>query len=159
MTACWLGSLTLLGGASMALIRAGNVGSAGAASCGPQIMLYVSLPLESRGSSSLPRYGLRIGEFRKRPTTPQLVAIAPTPTRADRSPDRVSFGRSYHIRKALSLECHAPGVWPAIQPGGPDNRSSDQGHQAFGPGESASLGSRNHRNERVGGQSDPKAAG
>jgi hypothetical protein len=43
------------------------------------IMLYVNLPLGSRGSSALPRYGLQIGEFRKRPTTPQLVAIAPTP--------------------------------------------------------------------------------
>jgi hypothetical protein len=64
----------LLGGASMVLIRAV---SAGPASCGPQIMLYVTFPLSSRGSSSPPRYGLRVGEFRKRPTTTQLVAKAP----------------------------------------------------------------------------------
>jgi hypothetical protein len=55
-----------------------HVVSAAPVSCGPQLMLYVTLPLSSHGSSSLPRYGLRIGEFRKRPTTPQLVAVAPT---------------------------------------------------------------------------------
>jgi hypothetical protein len=102
MTASWLVSLILLGGGSMAPMRAacaGNVGSAGAASCGPQIILYVSLPLGSRGSSSLPRYGLRIGEFRKRPTTPQLVPIAPTPRELidlqieGHSDVRIAFGR------------------------------------------------------------------
>jgi hypothetical protein len=62
-------------------------------------MLYVSLPLGSRGSSSLPRYGLRIGEFRKRPTTAQLIAIAPTPRELidlqieAHSDVRIAFGR------------------------------------------------------------------
>jgi hypothetical protein len=40
-------------------------------------MLYMSLPLASHGSWSFPRYGLRVGEFHKRPTTTQLVAAAP----------------------------------------------------------------------------------
>jgi hypothetical protein len=40
-------------------------------------MLYVTLPLSSRGNASRPQYGLRMGEFRKRPTTTQLVAVAP----------------------------------------------------------------------------------
>ena len=65
----------------MAPIRAAYLGNAGItapASCGPQIMLYVSLPMGSQGSSSLPRYGLRVGEFRRRPTTTQLVAMPPT---------------------------------------------------------------------------------
>jgi hypothetical protein len=53
-----------------------NVVSAAPVSCGPQLMLYVTLPLSSHGSSWLPRYGVRIGEFRKRPTTPQLVGVA-----------------------------------------------------------------------------------
>ena len=73
-TASGLVGLMLLGGASMVSIRAV---SAAPASCGPQIALYVTLPLSSRGSSSRPAYGLRIGEFRKRPTTTQLVAKAP----------------------------------------------------------------------------------
>jgi hypothetical protein len=71
----WVVGLMLLGGASLVLFRAI---SAGPASCGPQIMLYVTLPLSSRSSSSPPQYGLRIGEFRQRPTTTQLVAKAPT---------------------------------------------------------------------------------
>jgi hypothetical protein len=78
-TASWLVALVLLGGASWASIRsfyAGNVVTAAPRSCGPQFMLYLTVPLSSRGSS-LPRYGLRIGEFRKRPTTTQLVAVAP----------------------------------------------------------------------------------
>jgi hypothetical protein len=78
-TASRVVGLVLLGGASMVSIRAacaGNVVSAAPVSCGPQLMLYVTLPLSSRGSSSLPRYGLRIGEFRKRPTTAQLVGVA-----------------------------------------------------------------------------------
>jgi len=65
----------------MAPIRAayaGNVGSTASAPCGPQIMLYVTLPMGSQGRSSLPGYGLRVGEFRRRQTTPQLVAIPPT---------------------------------------------------------------------------------
>jgi hypothetical protein len=59
----------------------------------------VSLPMGSRGSSSLPRYGLRIGEFRKRPTTPQLVAIPPTQRElvdlqiVAHSDVRIEFGR------------------------------------------------------------------
>jgi hypothetical protein len=61
----------LLGGVSIVSIRAAGAGNV-------QFMLYVTLPLSSRGSSSLPLYGLRIGQFRKRPTTPQLVAIAPS---------------------------------------------------------------------------------
>ena len=73
-TASGLVGLMLLGGASMVSIRAV---SAASASCGPQIALYVTFPLSSRGSSSRPVYGLRIGEFRKRPTTTQLVAKAP----------------------------------------------------------------------------------
>ena len=73
-TANGLVGLMLLGGASMVSIRAV---SAASASCGPQIALYVTFPLSSRGSSSRPVYGLRIGEFRKRPTTTQLVAKAP----------------------------------------------------------------------------------
>jgi hypothetical protein len=73
-TASGLVGLMLLGGASMVLTRAV---SAAPASCGPQIMLYFTLPLASRGSSSRPVYGLRMGEFRKRPTTTQLVAKAP----------------------------------------------------------------------------------
>ena len=73
-TASGLVGLTLLGGASMVSIGAV---SAAPASCGPQIALYVTFPLSSRGSSSRPVYGLRIGEFRKRPTTTQLVAKAP----------------------------------------------------------------------------------
>lgn len=78
-TASWLAGLVFLVGASMVSIRAAcasNVISA-APTCGPQFMLYVSLPLSARGSSSRPQYGLRIGEFRKRPTTSQLVAVAP----------------------------------------------------------------------------------
>lgn len=67
----WLVSLMLLGGVSIVSIRAAGAGNV-------QFMLYVTLPLSSRGSSSLPLYGLRIGQFRKRPTTPQLVAIAPS---------------------------------------------------------------------------------
>jgi hypothetical protein len=76
-TASWLVGL---GGASMVFMSAawaGNVVSTTPVSCGSQFMLYLTVPLWSRGSSSLPRYGLRIGEFHKRPTTPQLVAIAP----------------------------------------------------------------------------------
>jgi hypothetical protein len=94
-TSCVVG-LMLLGGASMVLIRAVSVRPA---SCGPQIMLYVTLPLSSRGSSSPPRYGLRIGEFRQRPTTTQLVAKAPTLRElidiqiAGRSDVRMEFGR------------------------------------------------------------------
>ena len=79
-TASRLVALMLLGSASWASIRAfcaGNIVTTAPVSCGPQFMLYVTLPLSSRGSSSLPRYGLRIGEFRKRPTTTQLVAVAP----------------------------------------------------------------------------------
>jgi len=56
---------------------AGNVVSAAPVSCGPQVMLYVTLPLSAGGSSSRPVFGLRIGEFRKRPTTTQLVANPP----------------------------------------------------------------------------------
>jgi hypothetical protein len=94
-TSCVVG-LMLLGGASMVLIRAVSVRPA---SCGPQIMLYVTLPLSSRGSSSPPRYGLRIGEFRQRPTTTQLVAKAPTLRELidiqidGRSDVRMEFGR------------------------------------------------------------------
>ena len=79
-TASWLVALVLLGGASLASIRsfcAGNVVTAAPRSCSPQFMLYMTLPLSSRGSWSFPRYGLRIGEFRKRPTATQLVAAAP----------------------------------------------------------------------------------
>ena len=71
-TAVWLVALMLLGGGSWVLIRAfcaDRVVTAASASCGPQFMLYVTLPLSSSGSASLPRYGLRIGEFRKRPIT------------------------------------------------------------------------------------------
>ena len=78
--ASWLVSLMLLGGASMVSIRpacAGNVVGAAPTSRSPQVMLYVSLPLGSRGSSSQPLYGLRIGELRTPRTTPQLTAIAP----------------------------------------------------------------------------------
>lgn len=100
-TASWLVALMLLGGASWASIRAfcaGNIVTAAPVSCGPQFMLYVTLPLGSRGSSSLPRYGLRIGEFRKRPTTTQLVAVAPVQRelidlRIVASDVRVEFGR------------------------------------------------------------------
>jgi hypothetical protein len=101
-TASWIAGLVLLGGASMVSIRtawAPSVVSAPRVSCGPQLMLYVTLPLSSRGSSSLPRYGLRIGEFRRRPTTPQLVAVAPVQHElADlqvvaHSDVRVEFGR------------------------------------------------------------------
>ena len=62
-------------------------------------MLYVTLPLSSRGSSPLPLYGLRIGEFRKRPTTPQLVAVAPVQRElidlqiVGHSDVRIEFGR------------------------------------------------------------------
>jgi hypothetical protein len=78
-TASWLVGL-MLGGAwmvSMSVAWADNVVSTTPVSCGPQFMLYVTVPLWSRDSSALPRYGLRIGEFHKRPTAPQLVAIAP----------------------------------------------------------------------------------
>jgi hypothetical protein len=101
-TANWVVGLVLLGGASMVSIsdaNAGNVVSAASVSCGPQLMLYVTLPLWSHGSSSLPRYGLRIGEFRKRPTTLQLVAVAPIQRElvdlqiAAHSDIRVEFGR------------------------------------------------------------------
>jgi hypothetical protein len=101
-TASWVAGLVLLGSASMVSVRgvcAGNVVSAATGSCGPQFMLYVTLPLSSRGSSSLPRYGLRIGEFRKRPTTTQLVAVAPIQRElvdlqiAAHSDVRVEFGR------------------------------------------------------------------
>jgi hypothetical protein len=40
-------------------------------------MLYVTLPLSSGASSSRPVFGLRLGEFRKRPSTTQLLANAP----------------------------------------------------------------------------------
>jgi hypothetical protein len=101
-TASWLVALTLLGGASWVLIRAfctDSVVTAAPVSCGPQFMLYVTLPLSSGGSSSLPRYGLRIGEFRKRPITTQLVAVAPVQrelidlTIVAHSDVRVEFGR------------------------------------------------------------------
>jgi len=77
-TASWVVGLVLLGGASTISIRAacaGNVVSAAPVSCGPQVMLYVTL--SSGGSSSRPVFGLRIGEFRKRPSTTQLVANPP----------------------------------------------------------------------------------
>ena len=99
------------GGASMVLFRAV---SAGPASCGPQIMLYVTLPLSFRSSSSQPLYSLRIGEFRQRPTTTQLVAKAPTLRELIDIQNRWSFGRSYGIGQAINLEYHARGVWPAI---------------------------------------------
>jgi hypothetical protein len=92
----------LLGGVSMVSIRAacaGNVVSAAPVSCGPQFMLYVSLPLSPGGSSSRPVYGLRIGEFRKRPTTTQLVAVAPVQRElidlqiVGHSDVRIEFGR------------------------------------------------------------------
>jgi hypothetical protein len=101
-TASWLVALMLLGGASWASIRAvcaDNIVTTAPVSCGPQFMLYVTLPLSSRGSSSLPRYGLRIGEFRKRPTTTQLVAVAPVQRElidfriVAHSEFRVEFGR------------------------------------------------------------------
>jgi len=78
----WLLALMLLVGASWASITAfsaGDIATASPTSCGPQFMLYVTVPLSSGGSWSLPRYGLRVGEFRKRPTTIQLVAVAPVP--------------------------------------------------------------------------------
>jgi hypothetical protein len=95
-TISWVVALMLLGGGSIVFFRAV---SAGPASCGPQIMLYVTLPLSSRSSSSRPLYGLRIGEFRQRPTTTQLVAKAPTLRElidiqiAGRSDVRMEFGR------------------------------------------------------------------
>lgn len=101
-TAGWLVASMLLGGASWVLIRAfcaDSVVTAAPVSCGPQFMLYVTLPLSSRGSSSLPRYGLRIGEFRKRPITTQLVAVAPVQRElidlgiVAHSDVRVEFGR------------------------------------------------------------------
>jgi hypothetical protein len=101
-TASWVVGLVLLGGASMVSISgtgAGNAVSAAPVSCGPQLMLYVTVPLSSHGSSSLPRYGLRIGEFRKRPTTPQLLAVAPVQRElvdlqiVPHSDVRVEFGR------------------------------------------------------------------
>jgi hypothetical protein len=101
-TAGWRVGLIVLGGASIALIEAGgvsNVVSSARVSCGPQLMVYMTLPLWSRGSSSLPVYGLRVGEFRKRPTTPQLVAVAPVQRElldlqiAARSDVRIEFGR------------------------------------------------------------------
>jgi hypothetical protein len=64
----------------MILIRTaweGDIVSAAPGSCGPQLMLYVTVPLMFRNSASRPQYGLRIGEFRKRPDTTQLVAKAP----------------------------------------------------------------------------------
>jgi hypothetical protein len=73
-------SLILLGGASMLSIRsacAGNGVSVAPASHSPQIMLYVSQPLWSRGDSSLRLYGLSIGKPQTPPTTPQQAAIAP----------------------------------------------------------------------------------
>ena len=78
---------------------AGNVVSAAPVSCGPQVMLYVTLPLSSGGSSSRPVFGLRIGEFRKRPTTTQLVANPPVLRElidvqiAGHSDVRMEFGR------------------------------------------------------------------
>ena len=90
--ASWLVGLMLLGGVSIVSIRAAGAGNV-------QFMLYVTLPLSSRGSSSLPLYGVRIGQFRKRPTTPQLVAIAPTQRElidvqiAGHSDLRVALGR------------------------------------------------------------------
>jgi hypothetical protein len=78
-TASWLVSLILLGGASMLSIRsacAGNVVSVAPASHSPQIMLYVSQPLWSRGDSSLRLYGLCIGKLVTPPTTPQQAAMA-----------------------------------------------------------------------------------
>lgn len=101
-TASWVVGFMLLGGVSMVSIRAacaGNVVSAAAVSCGPQFMLYVSLPLSPRGSSSRPVYGLRIGEFRRRPTTTQLVAVAPVQRElidlqiVGHSDVRIEFGR------------------------------------------------------------------
>ena len=79
-TASWLVSLILLGGASMLSIRsacAGNAVSVAPASRSPQIMLYVSQPLWSRGDSSLRLYGLCIGKLLTPPTTPRQTAIAP----------------------------------------------------------------------------------
>jgi hypothetical protein len=84
---------------SLSDANAGNVVSATSVSCGPQLMLHVTLPLSSHGRSSLPRYGLRIGEFRKRPTTLQLVAVVPVQRElvdlqiAAHSDVRVEFGR------------------------------------------------------------------
>ncbi len=76
----WLASLTLLGGASMVSISAacaGDVVSAAPSSRSPQIMLYVSQPLWSGGGSSALLYGLRIGQLRMPPTSPQLTARPP----------------------------------------------------------------------------------
>jgi hypothetical protein len=78
-TTSWLAALIVLGSVPMSSIRTawmGNVVNAIPVSCGPQFMLYVTVPLMFRNSSS-PQYGLRIGEFRKRPDTTQLVAKAP----------------------------------------------------------------------------------
>jgi hypothetical protein len=73
-------SLILLGGASiisMGAACAGNVVSTAPASGGPQIMLYLSQSLWGGGSSSLPRFGLRIGTLRSPATRAQLTVEPP----------------------------------------------------------------------------------
>jgi hypothetical protein len=101
-TASLLVSLMLLGGASMLSSRAacaGDVVSMAPASRGPQIMLYVSQPLWSRGSSAPRLYGLRIGQLRMPSTTSQLTAIAPVQRElidlqiVPHSEMRIDFGR------------------------------------------------------------------
>lgn len=84
---------------SITAAGAGSVVGTAPASCGPQFMLYVTVPLSSRGNASLPLYGLRMGEFRKRPTTTQLVAVAPVQRElidlqiVPHSDVRIQFGR------------------------------------------------------------------
>jgi hypothetical protein len=100
--ASWLLCLMTFGWPSILSITAAGAGSVvgtAPASCGPQFMLYMTLPLWSGGHSSLPLYGLRMGQFRKRPTTTQLVAVAPVQRElidlqmVPHSDVRIEFGR------------------------------------------------------------------
>ena len=71
-------SRLLLSGAAMAAgtaAIAGNIVGMAPNSTRPQIMLYVSQPLGSRGASSSRVYGLRIEEVRALPAAPQSTVV------------------------------------------------------------------------------------
>jgi hypothetical protein len=85
--------------AACAAACAGNIVGMAPTSRSPQIMLYVSQPLWSPGTSSRV-YGLRIEEVRAQPTSPQSAAVGSLRRRelfdlqiAPHSDIRVAFGR------------------------------------------------------------------
>lgn len=168
-TASWLVSLILLGGASMLSIRsacAGNVVSVAPASHSPQIMLYVSQPLWSRGDSSLRLYGLWIGKLLTPPTTPQLAAIAPFQRSGlidlqilAHSDVRLEFGRRliWNITRATFGPQSSQSV-PAVGVQIKGIRLSDTvGQQPWNPGTSrmSALVGNPIRRRQVGGESLP----